>query len=152
VLPRTLRYLHSILCCLPATAFAVNLQDHVWQSRLLFVVAPDVADPQVERVRASLEHHRWEILDRDLLVFQLFLTGQNRIDDRPIGAHEARKLRAALGLAAGDRTLVLVGKDGSVKRRAPLSVDLREIFRQIDAMPMRRQELRERRPDSPDRP
>jgi hypothetical protein len=40
--------------------------------------------------------------------------------------------------------LLLVGKDGSVKRRATLTTDLREIVHQIDAMPMRHNESRER--------
>jgi hypothetical protein len=40
--------------------------------------------------------------------------------------------------------LLLVGKDGLVKRRAALGTDLQEIFSQIDTMPMRRMEMRQR--------
>ena len=51
-------------------------------------------------------------------------------------------LRTQLRAAAGDRRVILIGKDGGIKRRAELDTDLREIFRQIDAMPMRRAEMR----------
>jgi len=43
------------------------------------------------------------------------------------------------------REPVLVGLDGGTKRRAPLATPLSEIFRQIDGMPMRRQQIQERR-------
>ncbi|NMG19341.1 hypothetical protein DP116_07665 [Brasilonema bromeliae SPC951] len=39
---------------------------------------------------------------------------------------------------------VLVGKDGGVKRRETTPVQAKAIFDEIDAMPMRRQEMRER--------
>lgn len=40
-----------------------------------------------------------------------------------------------------DRVL-LIGKDGGIKSREP-SLNLEGIFRRIDAMPMRRQEMRQ---------
>jgi len=43
------------------------------------------------------------------------------------------------------REPVLVGLDGGTKRRAPLATPLSEIFRHIDGMPMRRQQIQERR-------
>jgi hypothetical protein len=142
--------LHRILSCwrgvllfVAMGAVAVSLDDYVWQSRLLFVVAPEDSDPAVQQVRDSLAYYASEVADRDLRVLQLFITGQSLMGDRPISAGQARHLRAELGVEAGDALLVLVGKDGGVKRRAPLSTDLRDIFRQIDAMPMRRQETRD---------
>ena len=46
------------------------------------------------------------------------------------------------GLTEQDRLVILIGKDGGVKRRAGLNTDLSEIFLQIDGMPMRQQEMR----------
>ncbi len=42
------------------------------------------------------------------------------------------------------RELILIGKDGSIKRRAPIDFALREIFTQINDMPMRREEMQEK--------
>jgi hypothetical protein len=41
--------------------------------------------------------------------------------------------------------LVLIGKDGEVKLRKPLPWSVRELTRTIDKMPMRQQEIRDRR-------
>ena len=41
--------------------------------------------------------------------------------------------------------LALIDKDGGVKLRKPFPWDVREITRSIDKMPLRQQELRDRR-------
>ena len=51
-------------------------------------------------------------------------------------------MRDRVEATATDRLMILVGKDGGIKRRAELDTDLREIWLQIDAMPMRRDEMR----------
>jgi len=43
---------------------------------------------------------------------------------------------------------VLIGKDGGVKLRKPFPWSVRELSRSIDKMPMRQQELRDRRDDA----
>jgi len=40
--------------------------------------------------------------------------------------------------------VILIGKDGELKLRKELPVELSEIFSVIDAMPMRQREMRER--------
>jgi hypothetical protein len=40
--------------------------------------------------------------------------------------------------------MILIGLDGGIKRRGELDTELQAVFGQIDGMPMRRQELRER--------
>ena len=126
------------------SVFAVDLDDYTWRNRLLLVVAPEASNTAVKQVRDTLERYSDELVDRDLLIFQLFMRGQSLIGDRPIAASQVQQLRAKLGVDTDERVLLLVGKDGSVKRRAPLLTDLQEIFRQIDAMPMRRNEVWER--------
>lgn len=126
------------------SVFAVDFDGYIWRNRLLFMVAPEVSNTAVEQVRDTLERYSDELIERDLLVFQLFLRGQSLIGERPIAASQAQQLRAKLAVEPDERVLLLVGKDGSVKWRAPLLTDLQEIFRQIDAMPMRRNEVWER--------
>ena len=133
-----------LLLCLPMSIIAVNLDDFQWHNRLLFLVAPDFSAPAVAQARAKLERRFEDVVDRDLLVIQLFLDGQSLVGDRPITVSEAAQLRLELGIDSDEQLLVLIGMDGGVKRRAPLSTDVQEIFTQIDAMPMRRNEIRER--------
>jgi hypothetical protein len=40
--------------------------------------------------------------------------------------------------------VILVGKDGTEKRREQTPIELADIFNQIDAMPMRQQEMKQR--------
>ena len=133
-----------LLLCLPMSIIAVNLDDFQWHNRLLFLVAPDFSAPAVAQARAKLERRFEDVVDRDLLVIQLFLNGRSLVGDRPISVSEAAQLRLELGIDPDEQLLLLIGKDGSVKRRAPLLIDMQEIFTQIDAMPMRRNEIRER--------
>jgi len=133
-----------LLLCLPMSVIAVNLDDFQWHNRLLFLVAPDFSAPTVAQARANLERRFEDVVDRDLLVIQLFLNGRSLVGDRPISISEAAQLRLELGIDPDEQLLLLIGKDGGVKRRAPLLTDVQEIFTQIDAMPMRRNEIRER--------
>ncbi len=138
---RFLRRLVPVLLWFPITAFAVNLDDYLWKNRLLILVAPGISDPVVEQVRDKLESQTQELVDRDLLVIQLFRHGQSFIGDRPVPVGEAEQMRLQLDVDPDDKVLVLIGKDGGIKRRASLRTDLGEIFRQIDAMPMRQYEM-----------
>jgi hypothetical protein len=104
-----------------------ELSNWRWENRLLFVIGggqDDAAfDDQIERLRADPSGLR----DRDLIVFT-----------DPEGRSALSREFDAEGFA-----VVLVGKDGGVKRRetAPLALD--SLYSTIDAMPMRRREMRE---------
>jgi hypothetical protein len=53
-------------------------------------------------------------------------------------------LQSACHVAPGDFQVLLIGKDGGVKLRSGEAVAPEEIFGLVDAMPMRRQEMRSR--------
>jgi hypothetical protein len=124
-------------------AAAYDLSQHLWQHRLLFLVSDSAADPRLSAQRDVIETLRDEIVDRDLRVFELYPTSGN-VDGRALTAEDVAGLRRQLGVAPGDRQLILVGLDGGIKRRGELDTELQAVFGQIDAMPMRRRELRER--------
>jgi hypothetical protein len=122
-------------------AGAYDLDRHLWRDRLLFLVAPNAEDTELADQLRWIERRREAVLDRDLRVFQLFVD-QGRVDDQMLAPASVRLLRARLGLAEQDRLVILIGKDGGVKRRAALNTDLAVILREIDGMPMRQQEIR----------
>ena len=128
---------------LTGSAMAYDLDRHAWQDRLLFLVAPELDDPGMQRQLQAAEHRREGVLDRDLRVFALALeTGE--LDGEPLGKDDVASLREQLRLAPYARALLLIGLDGGIKRRGPLQTSLDDVFLQIDGMPMRQQELRER--------
>ncbi|MGB5201036.1 MAG: DUF4174 domain-containing protein [Sedimenticolaceae bacterium] len=140
-----IRYASLIGATLAATlalgAAAYDLDQHVWRDRLLFLIAPTPDDPLLEAQAHAIEQRKVALRDRDLRVFMLNRESAT-VDDLALDAGEAEQLRRRLEVTDDDRLMILVGKDGGVKRRAALDTDLRDIFLQIDGMPMRRAEIR----------
>lgn len=132
-----------LLSVLVLPALAYDLSQHQWSERLLVFVAEDPQDPDLADQLRNVAQESAAVKDRDLRVYRLFaLSGW--IDQRPLSADDVAQLRRTLGIAPGQRQLILIGLDGDIKRRGDLSTKLSEVFAQIDAMPMRRAELRER--------
>lgn len=115
-----------------------------WEKRLLFLFAPDERHAGAVLMKAQVDARREEMLDRDLVFFELFATGTSRMDAEPLPSATAAALRARFSPEPDAATLALVGKDGGVKlsRRDPAGLD--EVFARIDAMPMRQAEIRRR--------
>ncbi len=117
-----------------------DLAQHAWRERLLILVAPDEDDPGIATQQQRIDGEREAVLDRDLVVLQLF-SDHGRVGDQPLTAQSVDALRQQLALDARDRALILIGKDGGIKRRATPETPLSEILVQIDAMPIRRNEM-----------
>ena len=122
-------------------AAAYDISQHQWRHRLLFLVAPSGDDPDLAAQLRGIELRRDAVLDRDIRVFQLF-RDHGFAEERALTTDSARQLRQHLDVTAEDRLVILIGKDGEIKRRTNLNTDLRDVFLQIDAMPMRGSEIR----------
>ena len=122
-------------------AAAYDLRQHQWNQRVLVLVAPASDDPELTAQRHWLEGRRAALADRDMLVIEVWADA-GLAGDQPLSSVDAAGLRDRLQVAPGDRLQLLIGKDGGIKRRAALNTDLSESLEQIDAMPMRRQEIR----------
>lgn len=142
-----MRVTHTLLTMLAMLAMqhaaAYDLSQHLWQHRLLFLISDSAADPQLSAQREVIDTLRDEIVDRDLRVFELH-TASGNVDGQTLTAEDVAGLRRQLDVRPDDRQLILIGLDGGIKRRGELDTELQAVFGQIDAMPMRRQELRER--------
>ncbi len=139
------RYARLLGAALAATlaldAAAYDLDQHAWRDRLLFLIAPTPDDPLLQAQALTIEQRKAALRDRNLRVFMLYRESAT-VDDLALSAREAEQLRRRLGVTEDGRLMILVGKDGGVKRRAALDTDVRDIFLQIDGMPMRRAEIR----------
>jgi hypothetical protein len=126
-------------------AMASPLDDFRWEARPLLVFAASADDDPYEEQRLALSRNLGGLSERDMAVF--LMPG-----DRPptilVGAGPAQDpgpaLRKAYDVAPADFVVILVGKDGGEKRRWTSPVAPDEIFTLIDAMPMRRDEMRSR--------
>jgi len=128
----------------PVSVAAPDTQQALWEERLLVLAAPAATDALVIEKQARLAVRGDAIEDRRLRIYELY-ADQGRIDGEPLTAKQLRDLRRHFGLTADSRELILVGLDGGIKRRDRLDTPLRDVFLQIDSMPMRQQEIENRR-------
>lgn len=115
----------------PINAVETNLNDFLWLKRPVVVFADTEADPAYRRQLDLLLDRPEALLERDVIII---------VDTDPAAESELR-----IKLRPRGFMLALVGKDGQVKLRKPRPWDVRELTRVIDKMPLRRQELRDRR-------
>jgi hypothetical protein len=126
-----------------------RLEAHQWEHRLLFVFAPTAAADSLAAQEGHFDGHDPGFRDRDLRLLTLRGPAEGTMRARP-GA-EARPLTAAAAGRLYDRfdvpadafRVILVGKDGTEKRRDAGPVTIRSVFDTIDAMPMRQREMRD---------
>ncbi|RBO54275.1 DUF4174 domain-containing protein [Rhodovulum sp. BSW8] len=112
-------------------AAGVRLSDFHWMARPVVVFADSPADPQYRTQMQLLTDRIDELAERDVVVIA---------DTDPEAQTELRTKLRPRGFM-----LVLIGKDGGVKFRKPLPWNVREISRSIDKIPLRQQEIRDRR-------
>ncbi|UMY18406.1 DUF4174 domain-containing protein [Methylobacterium organophilum] len=109
------------------------LAAHQWRSRVLVLSAPGAEDKTLRAQREALASARTRLRERDLVVLEA------------VGSSaDAVRLRRRLGLSAEAFHAVLVGKDGGVKLSSQEPIPPQTLFSTIDAMPMRRDEMRRR--------
>ena len=113
------------------SAAADELDALRWKARPVVVFSATRNDPRVARQLTAFEHASAALRDRDIRVL-----AEGQVD----GA-----LRRRLAFNDPGFAVVLVGKDGGVKRVWRGVVEPKQLFGVIDAMPMRREEMRGKR-------
>lgn len=123
------------------TPTMVNLQSYQWKNRLILVSAPSENAPEYQQQMQLFSNQTAEFADRDLLLIELFSNGTSRINGNTINSEDVTQIKQQFNIG-NEFSVILVGKDGTAKRRETTPVEATAIFEQIDAMPMRQQEMR----------
>jgi hypothetical protein len=113
------------------------------KSRVLVVSARSTNDPALVRQNEWLQAAEPGLRDRDVVVVRIVGSAVDGPGDLKL---DARRLREALGLDVAKFGVALVGKDGSEALRQSEPITMPSLFGAIDAMPMRRQEMKQPRP------
>ncbi len=109
----------------------ITLDQFKWLARPLVVFGESPNDPQFLAQMDLINDRLDDLAERDVIV----------ITDTDPAARSALRTR----LRPRAFMLALVGKDGQVKLRKPSPWDVRELSRSIDKMPLRQQEIEDRR-------
>jgi len=112
-------------------AAGVDLDSFRWTARPVIVFADSPEDPAFQRQIKLLMDREAELRERDIIVLT---------DTDPDAGTDIR-----LKLRPRGFMMALIGKDGGVKLRKPLPWSVRDLTRVIDKMPMRQQEINDRR-------
>ena len=124
-----------LLVAVGATVRAENptqtLAGYRGSRRVLLVFAASGQDPDYAAQRRLWDPEQAGFADRDLVTLPLFAA------DRA-----SRPLAEKYGVNPGRFAVVLVGKDGHEAFRAERPVPAGDLYARIDAMPMRRDEMR----------
>ncbi|OUL20407.1 hypothetical protein BV378_29990 [Nostoc sp. RF31YmG] len=126
-----------------------NLSSHKWKNRVLLVFAPSVDNQAYQQQIQLLQEQKSGFADRDLVLVEILVTDESYANGQPIYESAAAKLREHFGIDKENFRVILVGKDGGVKRTDMTPVQATAIFAEIDAMPMRQQEMQKKGINSP---
>jgi hypothetical protein len=116
---------------MPAEAKSAQLADYRWKSRLLVVVAPSADDSELIAQRRLFQQASKGMAERDVVLLEA--AGDSE---------RARQIRRQLSAGSDQFRATLVGKDGNAAFSSAKPVTAAELFSRIDAMPMRRDEMR----------
>jgi hypothetical protein len=118
-----------------AAAEVGGLEQFLWLRRPIVVFADTPNDPLFRRQMQNIEADLDRLGERDVIVIT---------DTDPAARSDVRQRLRPRGFS-----LVLMDKDGEVKRRAPSAWTVREIANAIDRFPLRRQEVQDRNAGNP---
>ena len=118
-------------------SLAERLRTSHWQRRLLLIGAPTAAQADFQRQKTLLTADAKGLAERDMEVLEV-LYDQLSPADRQCWAQQ-------LGQPLAGFRVVLIGKDGGVKRTETQPLALASLFGTVDKMPMRRQEMRSKK-------
>ena len=122
----------------------MDLGAHTGEHRLFLTFAASPRNGGVVRQYGLLEGCEEGFAERDLVRGGFFEDGTGSFDGRPVSPGEAEAARGRFGVEPGRFVALLVGKDGTVKRRFHEPVGPDDLYDIVDSMPMRRREMRER--------
>jgi hypothetical protein len=120
-----------------------------WKYRPLILFADTIPDNAEQPTQAQEQARRVAevregFVERDMILV-VIRAGKDRstLRGQTISRESAEEIRRRFFADSQPFEVVLVGKDGSVKLRQDRPVEMAEVFRLIDSMPMRRREMRE---------
>lgn len=122
---------------------SLDLEDLKWKNRLVIFLFSEPSGPKIESVVRDVERLEEELHKRDVALFWLFKTGQGFMNDQILAGPLVRDLEDRYFDSSSEMPkAVLVGKDGGIKMRQVVDMDLQEMLDCIDSMPMRQDEAR----------
>lgn len=123
----------------------MDLTQFQWKNRLLLIFAPDENDSLFKKLQSEIIAQEAEVEDRDLIVFELFGLGSSQMNRALLDQSKVDSIRRHFSVPQRSFRVILIGKDGGIKLKRNDQIDLETIFELIDSMPMRKDEIRQKK-------
>ena len=120
-----------------------NLDDYQWKKRIVVVSTPTITNPIYQTFMKDWADHLDGVRDRDLLLVHIGPDRSGTVEDHNLAPQSVTQLIDRLDIQGDTLYIILIGKDGTVKSKTS-DTTLKTIFTQIDAMPMRQAEMKQK--------
>lgn len=118
-----------------------DLKEHQWDNRLVLLLVEDTLDENYQQQIENFERESKGLEDRKLIIYQVqknqYKAGLEK-EDWKSSDHLWKKYKKT----EAPFEFILIGLDGGVKLRKTDYFSTEELYKIIDVMPMRMQELR----------
>ena len=129
----------------PLTSSAQDiLAQYRWQNRVVILFADGAGSEKAAGFLASLAERQADFIDRDMLLITVYPDKAENAGEA-MSAQEANALQSRYNQDNAIFRVLLIGKDGGVKLNRVKETALQDLFDLIDTMPMRRQEMRQKK-------
>lgn len=118
-----------------------DLDELKWKNRIIVILTND--DSSVKNFRNELTSEKEGILDRDIIYYIITPAQTITNSDNKLSSEIRSELVEDYFDSSESIKVILIGKDGGIKMETN-SFDLKNIFRRIDSMPMRIQEMKKK--------
>ncbi|MBC8110309.1 MAG: DUF4174 domain-containing protein [Verrucomicrobia bacterium] len=136
-------YLFTTLIFNTMQAQDFDVENYVWQKRVLLVFAPDAEHALFKQQMLSAKENQPGFKERDLVVISIFTTTGFDEKNQAIATEKVKNLRKKYKVSDNEFKVILLGKDGGEKQSSSQAFDSQQLFGIIDAMPMRKREKKD---------
>lgn len=136
-----------LIILFPLYMIPVNAQEissHQWQDRLLLVLAEDSTNENFRNQMKILKESRNGLQERKLVVYQILPGKYKKGISKEAPWHSSDDLFKKFKFPRSKFEVILIGLDGGQKLKESKTIPIQTIFSTIDAMPMRKAEMRKK--------
>lgn len=121
--------LFILLLFFSSASLAQHVKEYRRKNRLIVLVTVEENNPKNNQQLKVLQENKLQLQERDIVILQRKPNSKDLTD---------------FSLEKDFEGVLLIGKDGGIKLREPFLVSPQTIFDLVDAMPMRRAEMRKK--------
>lgn len=121
------------------------IEAHKWEKRVLIVSASSHTNVGYKRQNQILEKDKKGTKERDLIIYRLYDDHWLDPKNESLSKKQSDAIYREYNIQRGTFSVLLIGKDGGIKMHKEDIISTKEIFKLIDSMPMRQQEMRKQK-------